>query len=205
LSSLLRLVFGVPGCGRLGGALAGVRLPARLVSWIGSWGELVSLRRVAHGQQRSTGDCQHEDDNNDDYKNLQKHSPRAAARRATRPLPVAITLPRAGYPPGPAPNSPDWCSCGPPMPARATGSVKHLLGEVSGRSAPLGAVAPTQSGRPPTVGLDLVRWWLRKGLSCGPCSRSAIRSPRRDEGGMGNGRGDRASDARACDRGRPDP
>ena len=28
LSSLLRLVFGVPGCGRLGGALAGVRLLA---------------------------------------------------------------------------------------------------------------------------------------------------------------------------------
>jgi hypothetical protein len=68
LPSLLRLVFGVPGCGQLGGALAGVRLLARLVSWIGSWGELVSLRRVAHGQQWSAGDCQHEDDNDDDYK-----------------------------------------------------------------------------------------------------------------------------------------
>jgi hypothetical protein len=69
--SLLRLVFGVPGCGRRGGALTGVWLLARLVSWIGSWGELVSLCRVAHSQQWSTGDCQHEDDNDDDYKDLQ--------------------------------------------------------------------------------------------------------------------------------------
>jgi hypothetical protein len=69
--SLLRLVFGVPRCGRRGGALAGVWLVARLVSWIGSWGELVSLCRVAHGQQWSTGDCQHEDGNDDDDKDLQ--------------------------------------------------------------------------------------------------------------------------------------
>lgn len=41
------------------------------MSWIGSWGELVSLCRVAHGQQWSTGDCQHEDDNDDDDKDLQ--------------------------------------------------------------------------------------------------------------------------------------
>jgi len=71
IPSLLRLVFGVPGCGRRGGALTGVWLLARLVSWIGSWGELVSLCRVAHGQQWSTGDCQHEDDNDGDDKDLQ--------------------------------------------------------------------------------------------------------------------------------------
>ena len=71
LPSLLWLVFGVPGCGRGGGALAGVWLLARLESWIGSWGALVSLCRVAHGQQWSTGDCQHEDDNDDDDKDFQ--------------------------------------------------------------------------------------------------------------------------------------
>ena len=65
------MVFGVPGCGRRGGALAGVWLLARLVSRVGSWGELVSLCRVAHCQQRSTGDCQHEDDNEDNDQDLQ--------------------------------------------------------------------------------------------------------------------------------------
>jgi hypothetical protein len=168
-------------------------------------GELVGLRRVAHGQQRSTGDCQHEDDNDDDDKNLQST---LRGRQPDERLDLYRSRSRSralDIPPVRCLTAPTGARVVPPMPARATGSVKHLLGEVSGRSAPLGAVAPTQSGRPPTVGLDLVRWWFRKGLSCGPCSRSATRSPRRDEGGMGNGRGDRASDARACDRGRPDP
>jgi hypothetical protein len=98
LPSLLRLVFGVPGCGRLGGALAGVRLLARLVSWIGSWGELVSLRRVAHGQQWSAGDCQHEDDNDDDYKDLQ-HTLLGRQPQATQLLPVAIALTARGISP----------------------------------------------------------------------------------------------------------
>ena len=71
IPSLLSLVFGVPGCGRGGGALAGVWLLARLVRWIGSWGELVSLCRVAHGQQWATGDGQHKDDNDDNDKDLQ--------------------------------------------------------------------------------------------------------------------------------------
>jgi hypothetical protein len=41
------------------------------MSWIGSWGELVSLGRVAHGQQRSTGDCQQKDDSENDDEDLQ--------------------------------------------------------------------------------------------------------------------------------------
>ena len=74
--------------------------------WIGSWGELVSLCRVAHGQQWSTGDCQYEDDNDDDDQEFQD-ALLGRPPTSESALAVALRLPGVGYPPGPVPNSPD--------------------------------------------------------------------------------------------------
>ena len=179
---------GRPGCGRLGGALAGGRLLARLVSRIGSWGELVSLRRVAHGRQRPTGDCQREDDNDDD--------PRMSRAPSGRPPDERLGLYRSRS------HSPHAvCS---PMAARAVSSVNHLLGEVSELTAPWERWRrPRRSSLP--VDPDLVRWLLRKLVR-----RALVRGQQADprdgmKDGIADGRGEEASDARGCNRGRPDP
>src|SRR5215213_7873347 len=46
--------------------------PARLAGRVGPGGELVGLRRVAHGQQRPDGDSKNEDGDDDDHEDFHR-------------------------------------------------------------------------------------------------------------------------------------
>jgi hypothetical protein len=68
----LRLVLGVPGRGRLGGAFAGVRLLVRPAGRVRPGGKLVRLGRVAHGEQRPDGDSKNENGDDDDHEDFHR-------------------------------------------------------------------------------------------------------------------------------------
>ena len=53
-------------------SFVGVRLLARLAGRVGPRGELVGLRRVAHGQQRPDGDSKNEDGDDDDHEDFHR-------------------------------------------------------------------------------------------------------------------------------------